>query len=399
MLSRFASSVVCGFFTAVTIMSFAVNSQGEELRGIFAIGEGKPIPAVVLSSPWVDGIAVRYNWERLEPNEGRFNWADLDQDIAHAHQYRKTVSIGITAGIRTPIWVYQAGAAQFTYIWDRPWGPPACSQQRIPIPWDSVYLSKWKRFVDAFASRYEADKSVVYVKMTGINAGTQELILPHSRGREKNLLSVGCTTSDQTQDWQRAGYTRRKIESTWLEIADTFARVLPRKSLGLMIGPRGFPPIDENGNIIPSRGADLEMPNDLIDEGVKQVGDRFVLQNNGLSAVKAWDKLSQVSSRVVIGWQMVWSASDDPRCRMNGGLNPCDPSATLAAATDRGLDTGARFLEIYLADLLNPQLQPVLKRTHERLLRRTTTDPTNAYADMKQTPEPGETRLGFIKTH
>lgn len=350
-------------------------------QGVYALADQDiPIPQNVLSNSQIDGIALRYSWKALEPREGQFDWTLVDSEVAAARAHNKKVSIGVTAGVKTPSWVYAAGARSFTFTWNKRWGAPACSSRRIPIPWDGVYLEKWNAFVRMLGTRYADEPTIVYVKITGINATTQELILPHSRPGSISRFDLNCATGDEVAAWQAAGYTRPKIEQAWRGIADSFAAAFPKTKLGLMIGPAGMPPIDEFGRIIPNQAADRELSLRIINAGIERYGARLVVQNNGLSAVHSWSEIARLSGSAIVGWQMAWSATDDARCRMNGGMAPCSADYVLESAVTRGLGSGAAFLEIYTADILNPSLQATIARAHQRLAQRETGAPLHKLA-------------------
>ncbi len=59
---------------------------------------------------------------------------------------------------------------------------------------------------------------------------------------------------DDVSNWVKAGYTRTKVEDAWESIAATFAQFFPGKPLGIMTTPRGFPPIDGQGRLLPQDG-------------------------------------------------------------------------------------------------------------------------------------------------
>src|SRR6266852_6227734 len=121
---------------------------GASLPGVYALSDQDAATSLaVLANPNVDGLALRYSWNQLEPREGGFNWSPIDVQVAAARAHGKKVSLSVTAGIRTPVWVYAEGARQFSFVWDKPCGAPIWSRQHIPIPWDPVYLTKWKAFV------------------------------------------------------------------------------------------------------------------------------------------------------------------------------------------------------------------------------------------------------------
>lgn len=201
--------------------------------------------------------------------------------------------------------------------------------------------------------------------------------MPHSAGAQMPRGGVTCPGSDTITDWLAAGYTRSKVNTAWLSIADTFADAFPTQELALMIGPRAFPPIDDSGKLMPHRGADTQLTHELVDEGMRRYGARLVVQNNGLSAVRCWLELSALASHVTVGYQMLWEVTHDPRCRMNGGVSPCIPQVVLRSAFDRGIQCGARYLEVYLPDVLNPALGSVIAQAHQELTAKSPTQRSN----------------------
>src|SRR5262245_28506112 len=59
-----------------------------------------------LTNPYVQGIALRTHWNRVEPHEHAnaddFYWDYLDQGVARAAANGKKVSISVQAGVETP---------------------------------------------------------------------------------------------------------------------------------------------------------------------------------------------------------------------------------------------------------------------------------------------------------
>jgi len=454
---RFHSYAVrfIGAFTIVALALFCTSRASAytpNIGGVYALGNAQnpDLPEAILSNPAVDGIALRFFWDQLEPSEAAYDWSLMDRQVDSARAHGKKVSLSVTPGVHTPAWVYAAGAAPFTYTWNRPFGFAPCSQQRIPIPWDSVYLAKWSAFVRAMGRRYASNPAVVMVKITGINSGAAEMNLPHGGGMSPMNCPGG---SDDDANWRRVGYSKDKIKAAFQASGDAFAAAFPNQALAVGMTPVGFPLLDNEGANGGGYGqggggfrqggggygqggggygqggggygqggggfgqggggfgqggggfgqggggfgggggmfgmrrfgqggggqgggggfgrgglrGDIRLSQELMEEGASRYGDRYVLMTGGLSAFNAWTPRGDLAGRVKFGDQMLSSVSHDPQCHMNRGMTPCDPHEVLQAAVNRGIDSGALFLEIYTDDIQNPRLQDILQQGHARL--------------------------------
>jgi len=350
---RVKSILALALFATVILTAFPGNAQTLlPLRGVFAINavqRGKVNPTI-LNNTNVDGIVLLYNWSDVEPREGTFNWTTVDKQIAQIAAAGKKAEIAIVGGYETPSWVYADGAQQFRFVWDLKWGPAPCSVQNIPVPWDSVYLSKWGTMMAVFGARYNSNPTVAAVKLTGINSKTPEEFLPSSDLEKIHIGSRSCTGYDDVLDWQLDGYTRSKVETAWNEILLMTSRAFPNKPLAAMLVPGGFPPIDENGAIIPDLPVDHQIISDLIDGQTNPPSDQFVLQNDGLSATWIWQAETSVATEVATGYQT---------------LDPI--GSELQTAVNLAINGGAKFLELYPADISNPKTQSAVADAHNAL--------------------------------
>jgi Beta-galactosidase len=365
-----------GCVVAATVMVVLLGSAQIGLcalaRGIFALGQpGGSIPQGILENQNVDGVALLFLWNHIEPNEGRFRWNDIDREVARIRASGKVYSLGVTPGFNTPAWVYKDGAAAFEFRWDKPWGPAPCSLVRFPIPWDTIYLEKWRTFVRALGTRYAHDPHLVLLKIQGVNAQTPEFLLPHDRPGDSNgSRLVNCSPSDEVAEWQTVGYRPSKIRQAWAMSAKAYAEAFPKQQLAIETGPWGMPPIDNSGNPIANRASDVDLPISIVTTGKQVLDGRFVVQNDGLKATWGWPQLQEIASPEMIAFQMVWKVTDDPTCRMNNFEHPCDPARMLQAAIDRGIAAGAVYMEIYQADLVNPGLTKIVADAQRRLRSR-----------------------------
>jgi Beta-galactosidase len=328
----------------------ALPAATKSLGGVYAVNSmvKDSIDTQVLSNPDVDGIVLRFGWTAIEPRDGVFDWSQLDAQIAQAAAYGKKVSIGIFAGYGTPSWLYVAGAQRFKFLWDQQWGPPPCSVQTIPVPWDPIFVTRWVAFIRAFGQRYDLNPTVAHVKLTGINYETEEHSLPHS---VKASINAGrCISYDDVTDWRSIGYTRTRVIDSWRQIADAYHDFFPHKPFAAQLVPGGFPPIDDDGKIIAGQAVDYQVSTDILSDGMTDFGVQFVGQNNGLSATWVWPQLVSDAGRIDTGYQTAHIMGD-----------------TLRAAVDLAINSRAKFLEIYTTDILDPDLQGALAYAHEHL--------------------------------
>jgi hypothetical protein len=94
----------------------------------------------------------------------------------------------------------------------------------------------------------------------------------------------------------------------------------------------------------------------------------LIVQKNSLStitpdpsilpALGAWQII--FDNQPDVAGQMLWFATDDSTCRLNGEAKPCDPVTVLHEAVWLGAQYGMRYEEIYQKDILNPDLASVI---------------------------------------
>jgi hypothetical protein len=347
------------------------------------------IAAEALTNPNVDGVSLRTYWNSVETADGVYNWGYLDQQIAAAGAAGKKISLSVKAGVNTPSWVYTAGARSFTFI-DNTSPLP----QTIPVPWDPVFQAKWQAFVAAFGARYTANPSVAQVKITGINTGTNETSLPHSRGATASNGTATWVTTNDVLDWQLIGYTRTRLEQAWKQIADTFARAFPGQQIDDVGQPNAFPTIDGSGNVFSSpSGGDEKAVKDIINLGITSYGSQFVVQNNGLSDYFIDADVTAKASQLTTGYQMLWWVTNDTTYKMNKGT-PIDAHTELQTAVNKGLAGGAQFLEIYETDIENPTLQDIIANAHAALKKANPTATITGVPASGQSPRAVPVTLG-----
>jgi hypothetical protein len=250
----------------------------------------------------------------------------------HLH---KKITLMVLGGPQTPEWVYQAGAKAFPYRWGSRYRPG--EEARIPLLWDEVYLRKWTALVQALGKRYAGEKTVVLVHISGATENGLEMQLPAS-ARDRN-------------EWLRAGYSPQRVIAAWKRILDVYAAAFPDTPLDI--------------DIHPVLGSD-RVAEEIAAYGSSKLGKRFGVFAGWLSGKPArMDRyhagmygLAEKYGRLSFAsFQMIGNETNQPE-RFAGGLK---------GAVAQGMGWGARYYEIWKADVVNPQLHPTLKELADRV--------------------------------
>jgi len=245
-------------FAAVACFLTLAGSPGAEPlagpRGIIVF----PIPQSVkngdferaLAVPGVDGLAVAFDWSALSaPNEPeKYNFAQLDRQIALARAHHLVVELVINAGRGVPEWMFSPppaglGAKRLHFVYSHHNGGGPCTTVDIPAPWDPIYQKAFANMLNQVAAHLRATdalKDVAVIKLTGMNTQSEELRLPAQTPQQ---TGKPCVT-DSVGIWRNAGYRPSHAQQAFAQLAHAFARIFPDKSVALpLIVGGGFPPI------------------------------------------------------------------------------------------------------------------------------------------------------------
>lgn len=321
----------------------APANSSREVRppvGLFVCRGPNPTPEKEVNFPFIDGWLVRPGWDTVEPQEGKYEWAYIDAEIALAKKLRKKITLSVLGGPQTPEWVYKSGAKPFEYT--MPVGRKR--DAKLPLLWDEAYLKAWAKLIAALGKRYDGEGTVVLVHITGATGNGLEMQLPF-------------TPPDRAK-WEKVGYTPEKAVRGWKRIIDTFADAFPNKPLDI--------------DIHPVLGSD-QVAADVAAYGSKKLGKRFGLFGGWLSGKDASEDrhhagmhalAKQYGPKGFTAWQMVASQTAN-------GSNPkfdnLFASRGLKAAVEQGMTWNARYFEIWETDATNEKLHPVLKELAEKL--------------------------------
>ena len=321
-------------------------------NGLVVVIEDKPLQPRLnlepLHNPFISGVALQIRWRDLEPVQGHPDWSKLDQLFSAAESQHKWVQLLIFPGFWSPEWAL-AGAQ--TLMLPIQYGPGKGTLQKLPVPWDHVYLSRWFDFLKLLSARYANSPAFQVAAAAGPTSVSAEFTLPHN--------------GDELQMWRNAGYTPSKYLEAWRTVFQMYASDFPNQYVSLSTGS-GIN-IDDRGKKDARAGKPTKEA--LIDEAISVLGPRFVLQNSNLDGnpepARGPNNVALVKSysgRLITGLQLRTS------CLRNSGNMGAegDPPLALKKSIHRGMLLNAtghhiNYLEIYEPDVLADVMQPVLR--------------------------------------
>ena len=306
---------------------------------------GEPKWREAVKNPSISGVALQIHWGDLEPAEGKPDWSKLDELFDAAKSSNKWVQLLIFPGFFTPAWALNGVKSESFAI---QYGPGKGTVETLPMPWDTVYLTRWFAFVKLVADKYGNTPAFRMIGAAGPTSVSVETTLPNS---PKDLKT-----------WQNDSYTPTKYIGAWHQAFQTYAADFPNQDVSLSDLGGGLI-INDQGKI--DRSEHLRTRQMIIDDAVASLGRRFALQYSNLDAIagsgdEPMTFLFGYNGRAITGLQMRTSASNEGM-----GAPGTAPSVILQQAIDKGLQPNAAgqhatYLEIYERDVLDDSMQSVL---------------------------------------
>lgn len=313
---------------AASLVLFCIPAYADE-GGVFVLysATSAGFDGKLLRPSYVRGIALQIGWRDVEPNEGEFHWEGIDKFVALAREGGKRLTIHLLP-LRPPEWVFQSGAAEFSFRVRAPESPQFGRAVKEAVPWDSVYLDKWSNMIRRLSDRYR-DESVVFG--VSVAAPTPEMILP-------GTYPAGTETYKRMRDI----YDRSKYFDAWVRMIDLYQESFPSKYKfvvpGIVLDDARF--ADQVLSYAHAKFANRLM--------VFHAGLRAILPSRFPPMVHIYDLMQDYGRKANLGLQTIWSATHDPNNRMQGPFVHVLGNAVML---------GASYLEIYAADVANPALQ------------------------------------------
>jgi hypothetical protein len=321
-------------------------------NGLVVVLETKPeqdrLDLQALENPYISGAALQIRWRDIEPVPGKPDWTKLDQLFAAAESSKKWVQLLIFPGFFSPAWAMEGVRTETFAI---QYGPGKGGAEKLPLPWDKVYLAHWFTFLRQLSARYGKSPAFRVVAAAGPTSVSVEFTLPN--------------TPEDARKWRDAGYTPDKYEEAWRQVFQAYADDFPNQYVSLSLG-FGLS-INDRGSQDGRAGKPAKEA--IIDEGKRILGRRFALQNSNLDGNPEKERgphgvslVISYNGRIITGFQLRTS------CVRNSGNMGAegDPPLALKKSIVRGMTPNsaghrASYLEIYEPDVIADEMQPTLR--------------------------------------
>jgi hypothetical protein len=323
----------------------------EEVGGVYAITGDRMFSDDIWNLK-ITGVSVRTYWNKIEPERGRYDWSYFDRVVEAGRRHQKKVKLFVLFGVGVPRWT---GAR---FITGSAGSEGDAAGARIPVPWDPELIKAKQEFIRVFAARYRDEPQVAFLHAAGPSAMWAELALPDNLTREE-------------------GYSNEAILGAWKQIIDTWAEVRGNKRVSISVS--AAPPFYKglSADIVAYAGGTADRPGRIGEAFLPQwcyLDSRFARSIRGVSAT--------FGAGHAIGWQM-WGATTWPSRRCE------DYPATLQLADE----VGSSLVEIYDADLNQPELARQAEALDARIKQRLRNRASPQAAGLRASFRAGQTFL------
>ena len=343
------------FFFICNIIFSNASAQFKGTTGVYYLGTANvPINTFTYSNPNLSGVVIRFKWNDLEPNPGKFDWKFIDNEIIKAKLYNKKVSL---QPLSYPDWMKKINVQQYYYIDKNTYHSTYGKILSSIIPWDSLYINRYKILLDSLAGKYATNTSVSYINTIG---GAFSRGLPDSVIVDTLLLT-------RKAFWKAFNYNADSMGVLMNSMTDYYMSLFPTTPLWCSVDYVSFQP-NASGQ------ARNYLASLYCSYGITHYPDRFGLWREDISAcnpgiinpTNQWYIMQQNPCR--IGAQMLWSVQDGP-VRMNQcGIIPNSKTSVLDSAVNKAINMGMRYLEIYGVDINDETLANSIHDANTKLI-------------------------------
>ncbi len=348
-------------FTLLSLF-IALQSQAQFIgqSGVYYLGTATvPTSTTIYSNPNINGVVVRFNWSDIEPTPGTFNWSYIDGEIAKAVSYHKKISL---QPLLMPDWVKNSGAQLYYYIDQNTFHATYGQLVSGFIPWDTIYVNRYKGLLQNLATKYATDTTVAYINTIGFS---------FSRALPDTVIADTVNLVKQAF-WRAYNYNADTLGHLMNQLTDYYMGLFPKTPLWTSVDYVKF-------QLHASSQPQNYLATIYCNHGIANYSDRFGLWREDISACNPpaninsgsqWNIMQQNPCRT--GAQMLWNVQDGP-ARMNTcGILPNTKSVVLDSSVSHGLSFGMRYIEIYAADIADGTLATSIMQANNKLMAKGT---------------------------
>jgi hypothetical protein len=288
-------------FFLLAALALSSLLQAQPMKGIYASmaapqseEEAKQLLALLRSNPDLTGVLVNAPWETLEPEREKYDYSALERTIKVVREAGKQYKLNISAGMRSPLYIYADGAARLRTSVSNPSRSTYGNEVSVPVPWDPVYQKHFSRLIRKLGERYASDPHCVGVTLTCANFMSSEMHLPR--------------TPKDMEQWKKFGLTSNRLLAVYKKYMDEWAAAFPRQFVCL------------------HKSLSAPMPDTSQDEfagqialyGIERHPKQFALQHNILhgrkeTEVRPDDPIFKYKDRLLHGYQSFASFLTTPQ--------------------------------------------------------------------------------------
>lgn len=289
---------------------------------VFALldpGETATSAAQFAAMPDVDGLAYRERWSKMEPSAGTYNWSTLDAIADVARQAGKQLTLHVAAD--SPTWLTNLGMQRYSY------NDPILGTGSAPVPWDGIYLSRHATLMRALAEHVLARGDAALVSVVSIGAPVSEMSLLTCA----NGMLGDSITYDRSRYLDAWASAISATDDAFSDPAFNHTHLVVSAPVTEICRPDG----DGSAFFAALMNETLAAHSRL---GV------FMADLNAQGSARLNQVGTNTQAMLALHFQTIWSYNNDPGNRFKG---------TLRDAVCYSRNQGARYVEIYKADLLS----------------------------------------------
>jgi len=322
-----------------------------------------------LALPYIRGIAHYQQWNTFEPQQGTYDFRQLDEVVRRVKKAGKFCIIGMQAGVMSPAWVMErTSTVDFVHAnpgwtkWSTIQIPVTVSGQtfvmsRMPNPFDNTYQALLNDALAKIAARYDGDPSITFINVTGPSA---------SGGVEANLaINVPASRQANPNFDSSLGFTLDRYIAAWKSAVDATLHIFRNSTIGMATNAW----LVDSSIASPRLTTDQEMNAErrirdyLVTQHLALRGTPPLIRNCGLgSDPGTWGDPNHIDDKpkstfTALEWEVRDKALIGYEFASANSMSNV-PADLFARAVHNGITGYGRYIEVKVPDVLTLALSP-----------------------------------------